>query len=57
MSQESLKTAVLSEDEIRTIITEIEATLNARPLTYVHSEQMEDILTPSHHGEKNFELT
>ena len=43
-----LKTAVLSEDEIRTIITEIEATLNARPLTYVYSEQMEDILTPSH---------
>ena len=34
--------------EIRTIITEIEATLNARPLTYVYSEQMEDILTPSH---------
>ena len=38
----------MSEDEIRTIITEIEATLNARPLTYVYSEQMEDILTPSH---------
>ena len=43
-----LRTAVLSEDEIRTIITEIEATLNARPLTYVYSEQMEDILMQSH---------
>ena len=43
-----LKTAVLSEDEIKTITTEIEATLNACPLTYVYSEQMEDILTPSH---------
>ena len=43
-----LKTAVLSEDEIRTIITEIEAILNARPVMYVYSEQMEDILTPSH---------
>ena len=42
------KTAVLSEGEIRTIITELETTLNARPLTYVYSEQMEDILTSSH---------
>ena len=38
----------MSEDEIRTIITEIEATLNACPLTYVYSEQMKDILTPSY---------
>ena len=30
-----LKTAVLTEDELQTIITEIEATLNARPLINV----------------------
>ena len=43
-----LKTAILSEDEMGTIITEIEATLNARPLTYAYSEKMKDILIPIH---------
>ena len=38
-----LKAPVLSEDEIQTITIEIEPTLNARPLTYVCSEQVEDI--------------
>ena len=41
-----LRNAMLSFDELHTILTEIECTLNSRPLTY----QCEDgeVLTPSH---------
>ena len=38
----------LSYDELITLITEVEAVLNSRPLTYVSSEDVEEPLTPSH---------
>ena len=41
-------TARLSYDELLTVVTEVEAVLNSRPLTYVSSEDMEEPLTPSH---------
>ena len=31
-----------------TVVTEIEANLNSRPLTYVSSEDLEEPLTPAH---------
>ena len=31
-----------------TILTEIESTINSRPLTFVSSEELEEPLTPSH---------
>ena len=41
-------TARLSYDEFLTVVTEVEAVLNSRPLTYVSSEDLEEPLTPSH---------
>lgn len=38
----------LTYDELHTLIVEIEAVLNSRPLTYVASEDTEEPLTPSH---------
>ena len=40
--------AHLSYDELLTTITEIEAVLNSRPLSYVSGEDIEEPLTPSH---------
>lgn len=38
----------LSHDELLTLVTEVEAVLNSRPLTYVSCEDIEEPLTPSH---------
>ena len=38
----------LSYDELLTLVTEVEAVLNSRPLTYVSSEEVREPLTPSH---------
>ena len=38
----------LSYDELLTLVTEVEAVLNSRPLTYISSEEVEEPLTPSH---------
>ena len=35
-------------DELVTVLVEVEATLNSRPISYVSSEDMEEPLTPSH---------
>ena len=35
-------------DDLNTVIVEIEATLNSRPLTYIYQEIGEEALTPSH---------
>ena len=43
-----LGNAKLSFDELSTVVTEVEATLNSRPLTYHYSEIGEEVLTPSH---------
>ena len=43
-----LGNAKLSIDELSTVLTEVESTLNSRPLTYCYSEFGEEVLTPSH---------
>ena len=43
-----LGNAKLTFDELLTVVTEIEGTLNSRPLTYAYDELDEDVLTPSH---------
>jgi len=40
--------ASVSYDELLTIITEIEGVLNCRPLCYQYSDQIEEVITPSH---------
>ena len=45
--RKTLGTARLSFDELSTILTEVEGTLNSRPLTYEYNE-LEEVLTPSH---------
>ena len=42
-----LGNAKLTFDELSTVLSEIECTLNSRPLMYVHDEPEEQILTPS----------
>ena len=42
------KNARLSYDELTTILIEVEAGLNSRPLAYVEAEGIEEALTPSH---------
>ena len=40
--------AKLSRDELLTAVTQVEATPNSRPLTYVSSEELKEAVTPSH---------
>ena len=40
--------ARLSFDELLTVLTEVEATLNSRPLTYDYDTLGEEVLTPTH---------
>ena len=40
--------ANLSQDELLTAVTEIEAVINSRPLSYISSTDLEEPLTPSH---------
>ena len=40
--------ALLSYDELFTVITECEAVINSRPLTYIYDDDLEGALTPSH---------
>ena len=40
--------AKLTSDELLTVVTEVEATLNSRPLSYILTEDLEEPLTPSH---------
>ena len=42
-----IRNARLNYDELSTVLVEVEAALNSRPLTYVFDE-MEELLTPSH---------
>ena len=40
--------AALSYDELHTIITEVEAVVNSRPISYLSAQDLEEPLTPSH---------
>ena len=40
--------ARLTFDELSTVVIEVEATLNSRPLTYVAADEFEEPLTPMH---------
>ena len=46
--RKTLKNAWLTEEELHTTITEIEVTISSRPLCYVFSEEVDNVLTPSH---------
>ena len=48
MFKKVLKNARLTYEELLTVITEIELVLNSRPLTYLHFDDVEEPLTPSH---------
>ena len=43
-----LKNAKVISEELQTVLAEIEATLNSRPLTFVSSGEIEEPLTPYH---------
>ncbi|XP_074629581.1 uncharacterized protein LOC141887214 [Acropora palmata] len=43
-----LKSAKVTSEELQTVLVEIEATLNSRPLTFVSSREIEEPLTPYH---------
>ena len=47
-SKKVIGPAKLSLDELKTVIVEIAATLNSRPLTYIYPEVGEEALTPSY---------
>ena len=38
----------LSLDELNTVLAEVEAIINSRPLSYISSDDLEEPLTPSH---------
>ena len=43
-----LKKALLTFEELQTVLTEIEATINQRPLCYTSDEDIGDTITPNH---------
>ena len=46
--RKALGNARLTQDEMNTVLAEVEATLNSRPLTYQYEEFDAQVLTPSH---------
>ena len=46
--QKTIGRAKLSYDELLTALTEVEAIVNSRPLSYLSSEDLKEPLTPSH---------
>ena len=43
-----LRKSSVNYDELLTIITEVEGIINCRPLCYLHTDDTDEILTPSH---------
>ena len=55
--RKTLHLSLLSEDELRTVVTELEGVINERPLTYVSDEENSVTpLTPSHFISMNLPL-
>ena len=46
--RKTLKNAHLRYEELETVIIEIEAVMNSRPLSYVHDDELLEPITPSH---------
>ena len=44
----TLKNVRLNYEELETIVLEIEAVVNSRPLSYLHDDELLEPLTPSH---------
>ena len=40
--------ATLRYNELQTVISEVELTINSRPLDYVYNENLEEAITPNH---------
>ena len=40
--------ASVNYEELQTVVVEVEAIINSRPLTYMYDDDVEEILTPSH---------
>ena len=43
-----LRRSSVTYDELNTIIIEIEAVINSRPLCYIYTDEVDEVLTPSH---------
>ena len=46
--RKTLKNAQLNYEELITVLTEVEAVINSRPLTYLYSDNVNQALTPVH---------
>jgi len=46
--KKTLGKARLTNEELLTVLTEVECILNSRPLTYLYPDDLEEPLTPSH---------
>lgn len=46
--RKSIGSAKLSYDELSTVLTEVEAIVNSRPISYLSSVDLKEPLTPSH---------
>ena len=52
--RKNLEKSILSYEELLTVISEIESVMNSRPLCYQYSDEIDDVITPSHlmHGRR-----
>ena len=46
--RKSLKNSQLNFEELTTVLVEVEAVINSRPLTYMSPDDIEEALTPAH---------
>jgi len=48
LSKKTIGCTTLRYDELQTVISEVELTINSRPLDYIYDENCEEIITPNH---------